>query len=180
MAVFSCPKCLHTKPAPDAYIGLTVKCLKCDTRSEIAKGESAHPQPIEVLLSASELDTGHESTEKTKSARVSEIPVTREEILALFEAVNDLFKGFEALGEMQKNTRTVFNAINEANQSNVAMLHELKEQVCDLRLQNCVLVRILISKGYIRDFRHFETMTARIEAFTDQELAKFRDAGNPE
>ena len=35
MAVLACPSCGHTQKAPDALIGRTSKCLKCETPAQI-------------------------------------------------------------------------------------------------------------------------------------------------
>ena len=42
MAIFLCPNCGHTQDVPDAYVGRTAKCLKCQARGEITQ---ATPKP---------------------------------------------------------------------------------------------------------------------------------------
>lgn len=35
MAIFVCPNCAHAQEAPDAYVGRSARCLKCQARGEV-------------------------------------------------------------------------------------------------------------------------------------------------
>jgi hypothetical protein len=57
MAVFECPNCSHTQDVPDAYIGRTAKCLKCEARGEVTaanpKTPPANPSAAQPKVSES-------------------------------------------------------------------------------------------------------------------------------
>ena len=55
MASLICPNCAHTQQAPDAYIGRTARCVKCDAQAVITSSTpkpspSAAPVPTPIFV----------------------------------------------------------------------------------------------------------------------------------
>ncbi len=79
MAVFVCPACNHTQDAPDAYIGRTAKCLKCETKGSILDKKPAPPpnppKPKPAAPKPQESKTPKASTDPAGAPVISKLQV---------------------------------------------------------------------------------------------------------
>ena len=71
MAVFICPNCSYTQDAPDAYVGRTAKCLKCQARGEITVFKPKPPPPTEPILEPIVVEAPAAKTDLPSSDSVS-------------------------------------------------------------------------------------------------------------
>ena len=73
MAIFVCPNCSHTQDAPDAYVGRTAKCLKCEARGEITESK---PKPLPVVPPAPQPKVAEAPIKKTDLPPSASVPRT--------------------------------------------------------------------------------------------------------
>src|SRR5688572_5093061 len=83
MAEFICPKCAQKQTAPDAYIGRTARCLRCDTKGTIT--DTVEPAPVNIPDLPAE-----EEVDETPSPEGAPLAITRTHarlIIALLAAI---------------------------------------------------------------------------------------------